>query len=140
MEKEVELQILRYCDLLDPVHYLTTYVARLILTKMRFTALHPRQFQQGKAERTKGIADHLFTTALRVIQYDNAAHGEKLMNRFLWHSHAHFQWSCLVHVLDELKTRTMGAQVEKAWEQISMVYLYRPEILLGKKLRLPLYM
>lgn len=140
VERSIELDILRYCDVLNPVHYLVTYVARLILCKARFSAFHPRQYQSNPMDMTQETRDYLFKTALRVVEYDNAAHGERLMQRFLWHSHAHFQWSCLVHILDELKTRTNGELAEKAWDQIGQVYYYRPEISVGKKLKLPLYM
>ena len=139
IEQQVELDLLRYCDPLDPVHYLTTFVARLIVTKMKFAALHPRHQAEG-SEVSQDLKDQLFRLALRVIQYDNAAHGEKMMQRFLWHSHAHFQWSCFIHVLDELKKRTLGAEAETAWEEVDKVYRYRPEITQGRKLKLPLYM
>lgn len=139
IEQEIELELLRYCDPLDPVHYLTTFVARLVLNKMKFAALHPRHLGERSGPTSKAQNDQLFRLGLRVLQYDNTAHGEKMMQRFLWHSHAHFQWSCLVHVLEELKERTLGDEAEHAWEQVNMVYHYRPEITAGRKLKLPLY-
>lgn len=139
IEQQVELDLLRYCDPLDPVHYLTTFVARLIVTKMKFAALHPRRQAEG-AVISQQLKDQLFRLALRVIQYDNAAHGEKMMQRFLWHSHAHFQWSCFMHILDDLKERNLGPEADTAWEEVDKVYRFRPEITQGRKLKLPLYM
>lgn len=100
VERLAELDILRYCDILNQVHYLVTYVARLILCKARFSAFHSREYQSKPMDMTQETRDYLFKTALRVVEYDNAAHGDRLMQRFLWQSHAHSQWSYLVHILD----------------------------------------
>lgn len=139
LEKEIELEVLRYCDFLQPVHFLTTSAARLIICKMRFNAHHPRRFQEAGQEIPESEKDFLFKTALKVIEYDNIAHEQPLVKRFLWHSYQHFQWACLIQVLSELKTRTHGEEAERAWNQIQFAYEHRPDVALGKRSTFPLY-
>lgn len=62
-----------------------------------------------------------------------------MVKRFMWHHYQHFQWSCLIHVLSRLKTRTHGPEAEHAWRQIERAYDHRPDVALGKRVRLPLY-
>jgi hypothetical protein len=127
LEKEIELDLLRYCDILNPVHVLTATVARLTLCKLRFTMLdssHGEHLDQLTLEDK----ELMFSAALRVLEYENITYSQPSMQGFLWHTHQSFQWSCLVHILETLKGHPNGEQAEKAWEQIRMSYELRPSL------------
>lgn len=125
LERKMELSVLRYCDLLQPVHYLTTIVARLVLCRVRFTIHHPRQYFRAGHLIPESEQEYLFTMALRVLEYDNMAHEQPTLKRFFWHLDTHFQWPCLVHVVGELKTRTYGVDADKAWEEVGKTFAHR---------------
>lgn len=139
LEKEIELDLLRYCDSLNPVHFLTAIVARLTLCKLRFMMFHPSQYNKHLNDFTAEDRELVFSTALRVLEYENNAHSHSSVQGFLWHMHQDFQSSCLVHILEDLRTRPYGEQAEKAWEQIHMLYERRPILYQGQKQKLPLY-
>jgi len=139
MEEDVELELLRYFDTLNPVHFLTVIVARLTLCKLRYTALQPCQYGKYLHDCTEEDRELMFSTALKVLEYDNNAHSQPSIQGFLWHTHQYFQWSCLVHILEDLKTRPCGDQVDKAWEQIRMLYEFRPNLYQSQKRKLPLH-
>ncbi|KAI0539888.1 hypothetical protein GGR58DRAFT_463122 [Xylaria digitata] len=137
LEKEIELDLLRYYDILNPVHVLTVTVARLTLCKLRFAMLeslhgeHPNQL-------TMEDKDLMLSAALRVLEYENITYSQPSMQGFLWHTHQSFQWSCLIHILEHLKGHPHGQQVEKAWEQIRMSYDLRPNLYQMHKHKIPL--
>lgn len=139
-EKEIELEILRYCDPLERIHSLTAVVARLALSKMKFGMLHPRQFFHTDLQHIpEDQKDELFDTGVRVLEYANSLCLMPSLEGFRWHSQQQFQWACLVHVLDDLKTRPDGKDAERGWEQIRQTYELRPDTLVARKPKLPLY-
>lgn len=139
-EREIELEILRYCDPLKRIHCLTAVVARLALSKMKFGMLHPRQFFHADLRSLpQEQRDELYDTGLRVLEYANSLYLMPSLEGFQWHTQQQFQWACLVHVLDDLKTRPEGEEIERGWEQIRQTYHVRPETLVARKPKLPLY-
>ncbi|PYH94188.1 hypothetical protein BO71DRAFT_430227 [Aspergillus ellipticus CBS 707.79] len=129
MEEEVEL---------DPFSAIAT--SRLTLCKLRFTALYPGLYDSKELQDcTEKDRELLFSTALKVLEYDSNAHSQSFIHGFLWHMHQHFQWSCLMHVLEYLKTRPGEEHVDRTWKQIHRFYGFRPYLFQGPKHRLPLY-
>ncbi|KAL4738196.1 hypothetical protein BDV11DRAFT_216150 [Aspergillus similis] len=139
MENELELQILRYCDMLNPVHFFTVIVARLTLCKMRYMMLQPCQSGQDRPDGTGKVRETVFLAALKVLEYENNANSQLSIQGFLWHWHQHSAWSCLIHVLEYLKARPCGEHVDNAWEQIRIFYDGRPSLTHIRKRRVPLY-
>ncbi|KAI0555094.1 hypothetical protein F4679DRAFT_578485 [Xylaria curta] len=127
-EKEIELDILRYCDILNPVHMLTAILTRLTMCKLRFVILSI----QNEGDADKVPADHresMFSTALRVLEYENNLYGQPATRGFHWYTDPDFPSSCLIHILETLvRTRSKGEKAEKAWEQIRMLYESRPAL------------
>ncbi|KAI1757141.1 hypothetical protein F4782DRAFT_481397 [Xylaria castorea] len=127
-EKEIELDILRYCDILNPVHMLTAIVTRLTMCKLRFVILSI----QNEGDTDNVPADHresMFSTALRVLEYENNLYGQPATRGFHWYTDPDFPSSCLMHILETLiRTRSQGERAEKAWEQIRMLYESRPAL------------
>ncbi|KAI1189229.1 hypothetical protein F5B17DRAFT_220381 [Nemania serpens] len=127
-EKEIELDILRYCDILNPVHMLTAIVARLTMCKLRFLVLSI----EDEEDADNFPADHresMFSTALRVLEYENNMCSQPAIREFHWYTDPDFPSSCLIHILENLfRTRSQGEEAEKAWEQIRMLYESRPAL------------
>ncbi|EFR02789.1 fungal specific transcription factor domain-containing protein [Nannizzia gypsea CBS 118893] len=139
VEKEIELDLLRYCDTLNPVHSLTATMARLTLCKLRFTMLHPSQYKSHLNNPAVEDRDLKFLMALRALEYENNALGQLCTQRFMWHIHQDFPWTCLVHILQDLKTRPQGELPDKAWEQIHMSYEFRKSLYQCRNQDVPLY-
>lgn len=139
LEKETELDLLRYCDTLNPVHFFTAIVARLTLCKLRFTVFHASKHKKEQNDFTAKDRNLMFSMALKVLEYENNAHSQPSLQGFFWHTHQEFQWSCLLQILEDLKTWPNGEDTEKAWKQICMLYELRPALYQGQKRNVPLY-
>lgn len=73
--------------------------------------------------------DMLFELCLTELEIDSMGHQNNLVQRFIWHVHVYFQLDAFIYVLSELRNRTAGKLVERAWEQIGLAYEYRPELI-----------
>lgn len=140
MEEELELEVLRYCDMLNPVHFYTVIMARLTLCKMRYKMLQSCQCGKNRIDCTEKDREEMFSAALKVLEYENKGSNQISIQGFLWHGHQHFAWSCLIHILEDLRTHPHEEQADKAWEQIRIFYDIRPDLYQGSQSRLgPLY-
>jgi hypothetical protein len=127
LQEILESRFLRFCDPLDPLHFLTGALARSALATMRFKVHHPRG-RRGQKLATEEL-DMLFISSLRIIEYDNVGHATQCVQRFLWHLKSHFAWDPFIYLLTELRLRTSGGDVERAWQQVEETYHHHAEFL-----------
>lgn len=73
--------------------------------------------------------DALFNMCLTELEIDNLGHQNGLVARFLWHVHVYFQADAFIYVLSELRHRSTGHDVDRAWGLLKVAYLYRPELI-----------
>jgi hypothetical protein len=134
LQEILESKFLRFCDPLNPLHFLSGTLARSSLATMRFKVHHPRG-RGGQTIPTEEL-DMLFTSSLRIIEYDNLGHSTQSVQGFLWDIKSHFDWDPFIYLLTELQRRTTGNEVERAWQQVDEVYRHHREFL---ALRSPLH-
>jgi len=127
LQEILESKFLRFCDPLNPLHFLSGALARAALATMRFKVHHPRG-RGGQTISTEEL-DMLFTSSLRIIEYDNLGHSMQSMQRFLWHIKSHFAWDPFIYLLTALRRRTTGNEVERAWQQVDEAYQHHGEFL-----------
>ena len=127
LQEILESRFLRFCDPLNPLHFLTGALARSALSTMRFKVHHPRG-RVGQKLSTEEL-DTLFTSSLRIIEYDNLGHSTRSVQRFLWHIRSHFAWDPFIYLLTELRRHTAGVEVERAWQQVEEAYQHHTEFL-----------
>ncbi|KAL9106885.1 MAG: hypothetical protein Q9227_008133 [Pyrenula ochraceoflavens] len=131
LENTIERKFLRYCDPLIPLHLITTIVARSIICIGRIISKHPRHRADKGASMTQEDKDIIFQSALKALEYDTLAVTNGKTSHFLWHTHAYFQWPAVIVLVDMLRTRTLGDDVDKAWRQLEDVAKHHPEISQG---------
>lgn len=129
LESLLEDKFLRYCDPLVPIHFLCSIMARSVIVKVRWVFHHPRQFSDHGACIPQREKDLLFSGSLKMFDYNTLGLANPVIGRFKWHTDVVFQWDALVFMLSELRYRTTGEEVNKAWDQISQIFEYRPQIL-----------
>jgi hypothetical protein len=120
---------IRYCDPSIPLHLLTIFVTKSIICTMRLMAHHPRQYPDKGASMPQSEKDMLLEQSLKELEVSSFGHTEKAVKGFLWHIHVHFQLDAFIYVLSELRHRTSGEQVERAWKLVEIAYEQRPEML-----------
>ncbi|KAI0152973.1 hypothetical protein GGR57DRAFT_503106 [Xylariaceae sp. FL1272] len=130
-EKAIELDLLRFCDILNPVHVLTTAVARLAICKLRFITCSSRA-EEDKVDLVSDNQGSSFSIALRILEYENIIQSQPATRGFQWYTDFDFQPSFLAHILQTLiKTQSRGPRANKAWEQIQIFYESRPSFYNG---------
>jgi hypothetical protein len=133
LEIRFEQKYVRYCDPSIPLHLLVMYVAKSVICTMRLMAHHPRQYPDKGASMPQKEKDMLFTESLKELEFDSLGHTIKSVQRYLWHIHVHFQLDAFIYLISELRHRTSGDLVERAWQQVQHAFEYRPEIISNTK-------
>lgn len=121
LEQRLEEKFLRYCDPSIPIQFLAIIIARAAVNSMRLMAHHPRKYA-NPADVPQSERDYLWKLSVKLLESDNLAHSSQGLRRFMWHTNVYFQWQALVYLLNELKERTMGDEVDKAWQQVDELF------------------
>ncbi|KAB8300474.1 hypothetical protein EYC80_000643 [Monilinia laxa] len=129
LEARLQDKYLKYCDPSIPLHLLSIYFAKLVICTMRLMAHHPRQYPDKGASMPQKERDMIFNESLKMLEYDGLGHSEKLVQRYLWHIHVHFQLDAFIYLLSELRRRERGDLVDKAWQQVELAYEFRADML-----------
>lgn len=96
-------------------------VSRLIMSKMWLIIYHPYQRLDGGTSLPQETRDKLFETSLENIEYSLLLETEEKTKRWGWLFRTYVQWHAIAFLLSELRVRTKGDQVERAWHAIEFV-------------------
>lgn len=129
-EKLLQDKFIKYCDPLVPLEFFVCAVARCAIAQMRLVANHPRNMDKSPSSNPLLDRDALFELSIKVIEYTGLLFSSKFMQRYMWHICQHFPWHALVYLLTELRQREPSRQVNRAWEQVFIVYEHKPELLI----------
>ncbi|KAK4163905.1 hypothetical protein QBC43DRAFT_318902 [Cladorrhinum sp. PSN259] len=132
-KSEIEETYIRYCDVVNPLHFIAVTMARSSLTAMELRSKLPKvkQNQATDAERRE-----LFQIAMRILEADIATHTQDVfLKRFWWHVRPFYiwgSWDALIVVLSTLyRSGHLGnddghllspAEVDEAWKKMEQVY------------------
>ena len=84
-EQRLESKVLRFCDALYPLHFLTSIVGRAALSTIRLITHHPSQYADGGASMPQDEKDMLFRLSMKMIKYDQLVRATKILHKYLWH-------------------------------------------------------
>ncbi len=128
LQELLESKFLRFSDPLNKTHFIAAAVARTALAVMRFKT-HLKGTGDDEQKLPQEEKQMLWTTAMKILEYDNLGQSTKSVQGFLWHIRSHFSWDTLIYLLSELRLRTTGLDVERAWQAIEECYGNHPEFL-----------
>jgi len=136
VENEVEEKYIRYCDIVNPLHFLTTISARSAITAMRLRVRLPKVRNQTitEAERRE-----LFQLSQKIIDTDMAAYAHASLRKYYqWHMTSFFlwgTWDSLIFVLTSLwrSDLLLPAETDAAWSRVEQVYRNHDEVLESKR-------
>ncbi|KAL8820211.1 MAG: hypothetical protein Q9191_007562 [Dirinaria sp. TL-2023a] len=130
-EREVEEKYIRYCDIVNPLHFLTIGFARSAITAMRLRTRLPRVRNQTvpDAERRE-----LLRLSQKIIDTDTAAYAHTSLRKYMWHVRSFFawgSWDSLVFILTSLRRSDLlsPAETDAAWSRVEQVYSNHGELL-----------
>ncbi|KAK3698411.1 hypothetical protein LTR37_016981 [Vermiconidia calcicola] len=134
-ETEVEEKFLRYCDIVDPLHFLTLCSARSAITAMHLRMLLSKIKDQTATEAERKT---MFQLSLKIIDTDAAAYAHTSLERFRWHVRTFFlwgSWDSLVFILTSLHNSGLLSPADSAaaWSRAEQVYNNHEEFLESKR-------
>ncbi|KAJ3494566.1 hypothetical protein NLG97_g4001 [Lecanicillium saksenae] len=135
-EREVEENYLRYCDVVNPLHFLSMALARSGIMAMRQRVYHSKMRNKTATDADKRDALQL---ALRILDTDHAVCTHAATSKFRWHTQSFFlwgMWDSLTFVLNSLWKDSAvftASDVEAAWSRMSQVYQNHGEMFDSKQ-------
>lgn len=123
-ESEVEEKYIRYCDIVNPLHFLTIGLARSAITAMRLRTRLPKVRNQTV---TDAEVRELFQLSQKIIDTDTAVHAHTSIKKYLWHVRSFFlwgSWDSLIFVLTSLRRSDLlsPSEIDAAWSRVGQVY------------------
>ncbi|CAH0041664.1 unnamed protein product [Clonostachys rhizophaga] len=135
-ESAVEESYIRYCDILNPLHFLTVGSIRSAITAMRLRIRLPRARNNTASETERR---EMFKLSQKILDTDAAAYAHASLGRYLWHVKPFFlwgSWDSLIYTLTSLREAAewlAPADIDDAWTRVSQVYANHPDLLRPKQ-------
>lgn len=135
-EDEVEEKFIRYCDIVNPLHFLTIGLARSGMTAMRLKVRLPKIRDQTASDEER---QELFHLAQKTLDTDAAVHAHGGTSRFQWHIKPFFLWGTrdsfifMLTILSKRRDLLFPEQIEAAWKSIAQLYQNHDELFDGKQ-------
>ncbi|KAL4871613.1 hypothetical protein BDV12DRAFT_25112 [Aspergillus spectabilis] len=122
VNKHVEEQYLKYCDMSDPIQWISATVARLVLTKMWLVINHPITRSDHDSQISRESRESLFITSIEVTEFARLIKEDVNTKKWSWMFDAHMQWHAIAMVLSELCVRPLSPLTDRAWLAVTTVY------------------
>ena len=121
-QKHIYTKYIDRCDSAIPVHVLTRYYALHCLSKMRIVAYRTLSYPDRPLTRAAMLErqDKLMCICIEAIEGYHHCSKNKLLKEFSWFSTSCFPFLAYVHLLFNLRTRTDGALVDRAWDILTV--------------------
>ena len=128
LEDTFEKRYLRYYDPSNPLHHLSTLMARYSVCKMKLYAHSPRQFASCGVTVPQTSRDIIFTNGMKSLEYGNSMHSNQILRKFMWQIGTGYVWDTLLYVLIEARHRKIGPEVDHMWQLIGGVFDIYPQV------------
>lgn len=133
VEDALETKYLRYCDILNPVHFLTLGIIRSAINAVRLRSRMPPLMEQSIEDPQRR---DLCTLALTILDTNATIYRNPETRRFQWQTQAFYLWDAFLCILSSvIQVGLFSAKELNAyWSKIEEVYSNHEEILEGKSL------
>ncbi|GJP94313.1 fungal-specific transcription factor domain-domain-containing protein [Aspergillus niger] len=132
VEDLIEKKFLRYCDILNPLHFLTTGVMRSAISAVRLRARMPLLKQETITDTQQR---HLCTLAEKVLDTRNVMYSNPATQKFRWQMQALFVWDSLLCILRSIAKVGFysPSELDAAWKRVSEVYANHEALRQGRR-------
>ncbi|KAJ5714342.1 uncharacterized protein N7483_011523 [Penicillium malachiteum] len=126
----IEAKYLRYCDIVNPLHFLTLGIARSAANAVRLRNRMKKRANIDDRERRE-----LFHLAQTILDTDIVLCSNPNMKNFQWQIKAFFLWDALLCMLTSLAKVGFlsSAELDTTWRKMGEIYSNHPEILEARK-------
>ncbi|KAL1863573.1 hypothetical protein Plec18167_000667 [Paecilomyces lecythidis] len=131
-EREVEDKYIRYCDIVNPLHFLTIGLARAGITAMR---LRLKLTKVRNQTVTDSEMRELFQLAEKILDTDTAISTHSALTKYRWHVRPFFLWGTydsFVFTLTSLWRRSdllSPSEIDAIWRRVEQLYHDHEELL-----------
>ncbi|OQE24819.1 hypothetical protein PENFLA_c009G03328 [Penicillium flavigenum] len=135
VEDLIETKFLRYCDIINPLHFLTTGIVRSAIDPVRLRARMPLLKQQTITDAQRR---HICALAEKVLDTNSAIFSNHSTQNFRWQTQAFFLWDALLCILRSIAEVGFysPSELSAAWSRVTDVYTNHDELV---KVRRTLY-
>lgn len=132
VEDLIETRFLRYCDILNSLHFLTTGIVRSAINSMRLRARMPLLKQQTITDAQRR---HLCALAEKVLDTNSTIFSNPSTQNFRWQTQAFFLWDALLCILRSIAEVGFHSPSElaSAWNRVADVYASHGELAKGRR-------
>lgn len=113
----MESAYLAHCDPKIPLHFFTITMTRQALSKMRVISYLLRMYT-GDDPLQDTERDALFMLSIQMVEFDNVVHSSDSLKPYKWFTAHHFPFPAYMFLVQELRGRCYGPEVERAWDAI----------------------
>jgi hypothetical protein len=127
VEDLIETKFLRYCNILNPLHFLTTGIVRSAIDSVRLRARMPLLKQQTITDTQRR---HLCALAEKVLDTNNTIFNNPSTQNYRWQMQAFFLWDALLCVLRSIAEVGFysPSELSTAWRKVAEVYANHDEL------------
>ncbi|KAL4985832.1 hypothetical protein BDW68DRAFT_198551 [Aspergillus falconensis] len=132
VEDSIETRFLRYCDIVNPLHILTTGIIRSATNAVRLRARMPLLMKGTVTDaQRRGIC----TLAEKILDTNNAIYANPATRKFRWQTQAFFLWDALLCILRSLALAGFysPSELDTAWNKITEVYHNHEELVISRR-------
>jgi hypothetical protein len=135
-ENKLEEKYIRYCDVVNPLHFLAVGMARAGIAYMR---LRIRLVKVKDNTATDLERKEMLQLAQRIIDTDTTANSHVGLSRYAWYMRPFFlwgTWDSLIFILTTLWKRPnllSSVEADALWSKVAEVYRNHDEVLKSKR-------
>ncbi|KAF2472125.1 uncharacterized protein BDR25DRAFT_284602 [Lindgomyces ingoldianus] len=129
-EKTIEAKYLNFCNLDNPLHFMTIWTTRGSIAKFCLMEHHSRYagspLHQAETQREAALS-----YALSMLECNTKLVTSPFTKGFIWMIHSHFPFVGYIQTVQYLKWRPMSAKATAAWQVMSDNYHASQDLLSG---------
>ena len=122
VEKQLQREILVYCDSLNPIAWTTSAIARLIMARLRLALYHPPLHDNRSPSHQDVPRDVVLSLGVQTLEYTHLLDTDPAAEPWRWFFKTYVQWHALAAVLAELCVQDTGQLVDRAWRIVEVVF------------------
>lgn len=132
VEDLIETKFLRYCDILNPLHFFATGIARSATNAVRLRARMPLLMTQTITDTQRR---NICALAARILDTTSAIYSNPSMRKYRWQMQAFFLWDALLCILNSIADIGFysSSELNSSWNKVADVYSNHEELVKGKR-------
>lgn len=121
LEKTLEDVYLKHCNNENPLHFMTIWLNRGVLAKMRLMEYY-HQHSKPSLPPTDAQRDAATAHAINMLDCDTKVIASSLTKGYQWLAEYYFPFPAYIHILTDLKKRPTQANAETCWQAVDKNY------------------